>query len=506
MTKPQQISGGRKMVSPADGATPVKSSAQSPFVREVLDHAARMVDGRAFDVLNPATGAVIGTVPDMSADDARKAVDKAKAAFVQWREQTAKSRAAAMMAWHDLIVAHVEELAEILTLEMGKPIAEARGEILHGASYIVWFAEEAKRLYGDIIPTNDPGRRLMVVKQPIGVVAAITPWNFPSAMITRKVAPAIAAGCTVVIKPAEDTPLSAVALMLLAERAGLPDGVINLITCSAPAEVAKALTDHADVRKLSFTGSTRVGKLLMRDCADTVKKVSLELGGNAPFIVFDDADIDQAVDAAMLAKFRNAGQTCISANRFLVQDSVYETFAAKLEKRILALRMGEGVAPDTTIGPMINDAAVSKVEALVRHAEASGAEVRTGGVVKDCAGTFFPPTILTGVTPDMTIADAEIFGPVAALYRFEDEGEAVRIANDTPYGLAAYFFTRDMGRIWRVSESLEYGMVAVNEGTVSSEAAPFGGMKESGIGREGSRYGLDEYVEIKYVGIGGLGA
>ncbi|SDE74178.1 succinate-semialdehyde dehydrogenase / glutarate-semialdehyde dehydrogenase [Kordiimonas lacus] len=473
------------------------------FITDVFDHAAP-VGASTFDVKNPATGAVLGTVADMTAADARQAVADARGAFKAWSQETAKSRTAAMMAWHDLIVAHVDELAQLLTLEMGKPLMEAKGEILHGASYITWFAEEAKRLYGDIIPTNAPGRRLMVVKQPIGVVAAITPWNFPSAMIMRKVAPAIAAGCTVVIKPAEDTPLSAVALVLLAKRAGLPDDVIKLVTCSQPAEVAKALTDHPDVRKLSFTGSTRVGKLLMRNCANTVKKVSLELGGNAPFIVFDDADLDQAADAAMLAKFRNAGQTCISANRFLVQIGVYEAFAAKLEARVAALTLGDGMAPETTVGPLINDGAVSKVESLVRHAAACGAEVRTGGYAVDGQGTFFPPTILTGGTPDLTIADTEIFGPVAALYRFKDEDEAVRVANDTPYGLASYVFTQDMGRIWRVSEALEYGMVAVNEGTVSSEAAPFGGVKESGIGREGSRYGLDEFVEIKYIGIGGL--
>jgi len=492
------------MAAPADGSAPMKSQTLSPFLREVLDHAAKMAGEHTFDVRNPANGSVISAVADMTADDARRAVEHASAAFVDWREQTAKARAALMMAWYDLIVKYVDDLAQILTLEMGKPLAEAKGEILHGASYIVWFAEEAKRLYGDIIPTNDQGRRLLVVKQPIGVVAAITPWNFPSAMVTRKVAPAIAAGCTVVIKPAEDTPLSAVALKLLAEKAGLPEGVVNLVTCRSPAAVAKALTDHPDVRKLSFTGSTRVGKLLMRDCAETVKKVSLELGGNAPFIVFEDADIDQAVDAAMLAKFRNAGQTCISANRFFVQDSVYEIFAEKLKARVAALQLGDGLKTETSVGPLINDGAVSKVEALVREAGTCGATIQVGGDAVESAGTYFPPTILTGVTPDMSIASTEIFGPVAALYRFDTEPQAIRLANDTPYGLAAYFFTQNMGRIWRVSERLEYGMVAVNEGTVSSEAAPFGGMKESGIGREGSRYGLDEYIEIKYVGIGGL--
>lgn len=474
------------------------------FVSEVLARAAGPENAPKFAVRNPATGAALGDVADMTADDATQAVAKAKAAQALWCGWTAKARASAMMAWYDLIVAHADELAYLLTLEMGKPLAEAKGEVLHGASYITWFAEEAKRLYGDIIPTNDPGRRLLVVKQPIGVVAAITPWNFPSAMITRKVAPAIAAGCTVVIKPAEDTPLSAVALIMLAEQAGLPAGVINLVTCQRPEVVAKALTDHTDVRKLSFTGSTRVGKLLMRDCADTVTKVSLELGGNAPFIVFDDADLDAAVDAAMLAKFRNAGQTCISANRFLVHDTVYEAFACKLEARVAELSVGEGTEAGISIGPLINEGAVEKVSVLVQSAAAEGAELRAGGNAIKRDGTFFAPTILTGLNSDMAIADAEIFGPVAALYRFSEEQEAVTFANDTPYGLAAYVFTRDMGRIWRVSEALEYGMVAVNEGTVSSEAAPFGGMKESGIGREGSRYGLDDYIEIKYIGLGAI--
>jgi succinate-semialdehyde dehydrogenase/glutarate-semialdehyde dehydrogenase len=474
------------------------------FVARVLARAAGSGDDAVFPVKNPATGAELGLVADMTPADTEAAIDKAQDAFASWSAQTAKARAEAMMAWHSMILSHQDVLAELLTLEMGKPFVEARGEVVHGASYIAWFAEEAKRLYGDIIPTNDPGRRLMVVKQAIGVVAAITPWNFPSAMIMRKVAPAIAAGCTVVIKPAEDTPLSAVALALLAEDAGIPDGVINLVTCRQPAEVAKVLTGHADVRKLSFTGSTRVGKLLMRDCASTVKKVSLELGGNAPFIVFSDADLDAAADAAMMAKFRNAGQTCISANRFFVHDSVYDAFAGKLSERVSALKMGDGMNGDTTTGPLINDAAVEKVQALVSAAVAGGACAGEGAQTGGGAGSFFAPTVLTGVSPDMDIATTEIFGPVAALYRFQDEREAVRLANDTPYGLAAYVFTQDMSRIWRVSEALEYGMVAVNEGTVSSEAAPFGGVKESGIGREGSRYGLDEYVEIKYVGIGGI--
>ncbi|WCL53398.1 NAD-dependent succinate-semialdehyde dehydrogenase [Gimibacter soli] len=462
--------------------------------------------GPTFPVLNPATGAHLTDVADMGPDEAKAAVKAASQALASWAGRTAKERAAILMAWHDRILQNKDELARLLTLEMGKPLAEAAGEVAHGASYIAWFAEEAKRLYGDVIPTNDPNRRMLAIRQPIGVVAAITPWNFPSAMIMRKVAPALAAGCTVVIKPAEDTPLSAIALLQLAGEAGMPEGVLSLVTCRKPAEIARVLTDHRDVRKLSFTGSTAVGKLLMRQCADTVKKVSLELGGNAPFIVFADADLDTAVNSAMLAKFRNAGQTCISANRFLVEASVLPAFTEKLLARIAGLKAGDGLEAGTSLGPIINEAGLAKIDRLVTTAMEQGATLLTGGYRIERPGTFYAPTVLADVTPAMDISKAEIFGPVVTLSAFETEAEAIRLANDTDYGLAAYAFTREMGRLWRLPEALEFGMVAMNEGTVGSEAAPFGGVKESGIGREGSRVGIDEYAEIKYVGMGGIGA
>ncbi|HEY8351139.1 MAG TPA: NAD-dependent succinate-semialdehyde dehydrogenase [Sphingomonadales bacterium] len=476
------------------------------FLADILSHAkGQQGTKRQFAVHNPADGTLIADVADMGRDETLAAIQAARAALGPWSALTAKTRAQILRRWHDLILAHQEELAKLLTLEQGKPIQEARGEILYGASFIEWFAEEGKRLYGDVIPSHAPDKRLIVIKQPIGVVGAITPWNFPNAMITRKVAPALAAGCTTVIKPAEDTPLSALALGVLADRAGIPAGVINIVTSNNAPEVAEVLTGHPDVRKISFTGSTRVGKLLMRQCADGVKKVSLELGGNAPFIVFDDADLDAAVQGAITSKYRNAGQTCVCANRILVQRSVTDTFAAKFKAAVEALSVGEGLSGSNNVGPLINRAAVEKVDGLVKDAVAKGADVVLGGKPLDLGGHFYAPTILTGITPAMEIAHAEIFGPVAPIFPFDTEEEAIRLANDTPYGLAAYFYTRDIGRVWRVAEALEYGMVALNEGIISSEAAPFGGIKESGIGREGSKYGLDDFVEIKYLCLGGLG-
>jgi len=460
-------------------------------------------NGKTFSVSNPADGAILGEVADCGAAETRRAIAAANAAWPTWRDRTAKERAAVLRRWHDLILANLDDLAILMTLEQGKPLAEARGEVAYGASFIEWFAEEGKRVYGDTIPSPTAGRRLLVLKQPIGVVAAITPWNFPNAMITRKVAPAFAAGCTVVVKPAEDTPLSALALALLAERAGFPPGVFNIITGSKPAAIGNELTDSPIVRKLSFTGSTEVGKLLMRRSASTVKKVSLELGGNAPFIVFDDADLDAAVVGAMISKFRNAGQTCVCANRILVQDGVYDAFAAKLADAVKALKVGPGLAGSTQ-GPLINKDAIDKVERHVADAVAKGAKVVTGGNRHALGGTFFEPTILTGVTTDMAVAREETFGPLAPLFRFDTEADAVRMANDTEFGLAAYFYARDIGRIFRVMEALEYGMVGVNEGAISNEVAPFGGIKESGIGREGSKYGIEDFLELKYVCLGGL--
>jgi succinate-semialdehyde dehydrogenase/glutarate-semialdehyde dehydrogenase len=411
-----------------------------------------------------------------------------------------------MRSWFDLIMANQEDLARLMTAEQGKPLAETRGEVAYGASFIEWFAEEGKRVYGDVIPTTQPGRRIVVFKEPIGVVAAITPWNFPNAMITRKAAPALAAGCTFLIKPAAETPLSALALAELAHRAGIPTGVFNVVTGSKAASIGVEMTQNPLVRKFSFTGSTEVGKLLMRECASTVKKVSLELGGNAPFIVFDDADLDAAADGAMLSKFRNMGQTCVCANRILVQGTVHDAFAEKLKERVARLKLGDGVAEDVTQGPLINREAVEKVERLIVDATTKGAKIVIGGTRNALGHTFFEPTILTGVTPEMDCAKEEIFGPVATLFRFEKELDAIRIANETEYGLAAYFYARDMGRILRVAEALEYGIIGINEGIISTEVAPFGGMKESGIGREGSKYGIEDYLEIKYLALGGLGS
>jgi len=462
--------------------------------------------GRRFAVHNPATRDILAEVPDLEPDDARGAIEAAQRAFPAWSAKTAKERAIVLRRWFELIVAAQEDLAQLMTAEQGKPLAETRGEVAYGASFIEWFAEEGRRVYGDVIPTHAAGKRILVLKQPIGVVTAITPWNFPIAMITRKVAPALAAGCSVVVKPPDETPLSALALAALAERAGLPPGVLNVITTTQAQQVGLELTQNPKVRKFSFTGSTEVGRQLMAQCATTVKKVSLELGGNAPFIVFDDANLDQAVEGALVSKYRNMGQTCVCANRFLVQNSVYDAFESKLAERVKAMKVGNGADPGVVQGPLINMAAVDKVERLLADAVAAGATVEVGGHRHALGGTYFEPTIVSGVTPAMAISREEIFGPVATLARFSDEGEAVRIANDTDYGLAAYFYARDLGRVFRVAEALEYGMVAVNDGILSTEIAPFGGVKQSGIGREGSKYGIEEYLEVKYILLAGLGA
>ena len=460
--------------------------------------------GKTFEVTNPATGEVIATIADCDADDARAAVEAAERAMPAWAAHTAKDRAGVLRRWYEMIMAAQEDLAQLMTAEQGKPLAESRGEVAYGASFIEWFAEEAKRIYGDVIPATAPGKRILTLKQPIGVVAAITPWNFPNAMITRKCAPAMAAGCSFLIKPAQETPLSALALAELAHRAGIPAGVFNVLPSTRSSAVGLVLTQHETVRKFSFTGSTEIGRRLMVQCADTVKKVSMELGGNAPFIVFDDADLDAAVEGAMASKYRNMGQTCVCANRFLVQDSVYDAFQAKLTRKVLAMKVGDGAADGVNQGPLINMKAVVKVEELLASALAAGAKVPVGGHRHSLGGTWFEPTIVTEVRPDMEISREEIFGPVATLTRFKDEAEAIHMANDTIFGLAAYFYARDLGRVIRVAEALEYGMVAVNDGILSTEVAPFGGVKQSGLGREGSKYGIEDYIEIKYVLLGGL--
>jgi succinate-semialdehyde dehydrogenase/glutarate-semialdehyde dehydrogenase len=472
-----------------------------------MDGAWRDAGSKAtFAVANPATGAVIAEVADLGAADAREAIEAAHRALPAWRARTAKDRAGLLRRWFELIMANQEDLAQLMTAEQGKPLAETRGEVAYGASFIEWFAEEGKRIYGDVIPTHSAGKRVLVLKQPIGVVAAITPWNFPNAMITRKCAPALAAGCTFLIKPAAETPLSATALAELAHRAGIPPGVFNVVTSDQAAKVGLEFTQHPLVRKFSFTGSTEVGKRLMAQCATTVKKVSLELGGNAPFIVFDDADLDAAVEGAMVSKYRNMGQTCVCANRIFVQDAVHDAFAARLAERVGKLVVGDGAQTGVTQGPLINGKGVEKVERLLQDAVDAGAKVAVGGHRHALGGSFFEPTVVTGVTPAMSIAREEIFGPVATLFRFTDEAEAIALANDTEYGLAAYFYTRDLGRAFRVAEALEYGIVGLNEGIISTESAPFGGVKASGIGREGSKYGIEDFLEIKYVLVGGLGA
>ena len=460
--------------------------------------------GATFPVTNPATGELIAAVPRLGAAETRRAIEAAERAYPAWRARTAKERAGVLRRWYELMLEHQEELAVLLTTEQGKPLAESRAEIAYAASFFEWFAEEAKRVYGDTIPQPATDKRIVVQKEPIGVTAGITPWNFPAAMITRKVAPALAAGCTMVLKPAEQTPLSALALARLGEEAGVPPGVFSVVTGDAedaPA-IGGELTSNPIVRKLSFTGSTEVGKLLMRQCADTVKKVSLELGGNAPFIVFDDADLEAAVEGAIVCKFRNSGQTCVCANRILVQDTVYDAFLERFTAAVAKLRVGNGLDDGVELGPLIDAQAIEKVERHVADARAGGAELVAGG--SSPGGTFYAPTVLSGVRQGMAMTIEETFGPVAGLQRFQTEAEAIVLANDTPYGLAAYFYSRDLARVWRVSEALEYGILGVNTGIISTEAAPFGGMKESGIGREGSKYGLDDWLELKYLCLGGI--
>ena len=460
-------------------------------------------DGATLAVTNPANDSVIGTVPKLGATETARAIDAAQEAFKSWRQLPAKQRAACLKTLAQLMLDNAEDLAKLMTIEQGKPLVESRGEVAYAASFFEWFAEEGKRIYGDVIPHQQPDRRIVVIKEPIGVCAAVTPWNFPSAMITRKAGPALAAGCTIVIKPASSTPYSALALCELAERAGIPAGVINVVT-GASSEIGQELTANEKVRKLSFTGSTAIGKVLMRQCADTIKKVSLELGGNAPFIVFDDADIDAAVTGAMQSKYRNAGQTCVCANRILVHESVYDEFAEKLALAVEQMQVGDGLEDGTEVGPLIDVAAVEKVEAHISDAVAKGAQVAVGGSRHSLGGTYFQPTVIQHVDTDMAVATEETFGPLAPLFKFSSESEAIEMANATEFGLAAYLYCRDIGRVWRLSEALEYGIVGINTGIISTEVAPFGGMKESGIGREGSKYGIDDYVEIKYLCMAGL--
>lgn len=457
----------------------------------------------ALEVINPATGAVIGQVPDFGAQETRAAIEAAKTAFPAWSSLLAKERGAILRRWYELQREHKEDLAQLMTAEQGKPLSEARAEVDYGSSFTEFYAEEAKRVVGEIIPTPKKSGRVLVLKQPVGVVGAITPWNFPLAMITRKISPALAAGCTVVVKPAPETPLCALALAELAVQAGIPAGVLNVVTGDAQ-KIGGELTSNPLVRMITFTGSTEVGKLLMRQCADTMKKLSLELGGNAPFIVFDDADVDAAVQGALASKYRNSGQTCVSANRILVQDGVYGAFAEKLAAAAALLKVGEGTQDGVAQGPLINRAGLEKVEAHVKDAVAQGAKVLTGGGRHALGRTFYEPTVLVDVTPNMRLAREETFGPIAPLFRFHDDAEAIELANGTPFGLAAYFYTRDLARAWRVAEALEYGMIGVNEGMISTELAPFGGVKESGQGREGSHHGIEEFVELKYVMMGGL--
>lgn len=457
-----------------------------------------------FDVTNPATGELVGKVPDLGVEETRAAIEAANKAFGEWSARTAKERSRILRKWFDLQIENKDDLATIMTTEMGKPLAEAKGEVEYAASFIEFYAEEAKRIYGETIPSHMSDRRIVVVKQPIGVVGAITPWNFPAAMITRKVGPALAAGCTAVCKPAGATPLTALALVDLGERAGIPAGVLNIVTGRSSSAIGGELTSNPLVRLITFTGSTEIGKILMAQAASTIKKVDLELGGNAPFIVFDDADIDAAVQGAMASKFRNAGQTCVCANRILVQDGVYDEFSRKLADEVAKLKVGNGLEDGVNQGPLINEEGVEKVEEHVQDAVDHGAKIVVGGKRSELGGTFFEPTVLTEVTTAMKVTNEETFGPVAPLFRFSDEAEAIRMANDTPFGLAAYFYSRDIGRCWRVGEALEYGMVGINEGIISTEVAPFGGVKESGLGREGSSHGIEEYVEMKYMLMAGL--
>ncbi|WP_108127224.1 NAD-dependent succinate-semialdehyde dehydrogenase [Saccharospirillum mangrovi] len=459
---------------------------------------------RRYTVVNPATGETLAELADCSPSDAESAIEAAHSALADWKQHTAKARAQILRRWFDLIMQHQDSLAELMTLECGKPLAESKGEVAYGASFIEWFAEEGKRAYGDAIPTHAADKRVFAIKQPVGVCTAITPWNFPLAMITRKVGPALAAGCTMVVKPAEATPFTALALAQLGEEAGLPAGVLNIVTASSGKAVGEVLSTHPLVRKVSFTGSTPVGKQLIKQAADSVKRVSMELGGNAPFIVFDDADLDAAIDGAIASKYRNTGQTCVCVNRFIVQEGIYDQFAQKLAKRSQRLKVGNGLDDGVQQGPLINAAGLEKVETLLKDATDNGAKILTGGQRHSLGGNFFEPTVLTGITPAMRISQEEIFGPLAAITPFKTEADAIRLANDTPFGLAAYFYSGNLARIWRVAEALEYGMVGINEGLISTEIAPFGGVKESGLGREGSHYGLDEYLEIKYLCLGGL--
>jgi succinate-semialdehyde dehydrogenase/glutarate-semialdehyde dehydrogenase len=454
---------------------------------------------KTMKVTNPATGELLGTVPDMGQAETQRAIEAANLAFITWKKTSAAERATLLRKWFDLQNEYVEDLAKILSAEQGKPLAEARGEIKYGASYIEWFAEEARRVYGDVIPGHDTDKRIMVIRQPVGVVAIVTPWNFPNAMIARKMAAALAAGCTVVIKPAEATPLSALAMAMMAEKAGFPKGVINIVTTSKPATVGAEMTSNPLVRKLSFTGSTAVGKILIQQCATTVKKLSMELGGNAPFIVFDDADLDEAVKGAMISKFRNAGQTCVCANRIYVQSSVYEAFIHKFTEAVAKLKIGNGLEEGTEIGPLIDEKALVKVNDLVQDACAKGATTTIGGKNHALGSTYFEPTILANANLTMRLAKEEIFGPVAPVFRFETEEEVIKMANDTEFGLASYFYGNNINRIFRVAEALEYGMVGINTGLISTAVAPFGGVKQSGFGREGSKYGLDDYLEMKYM-------
>jgi len=460
--------------------------------------------GKSVPVLNPSSGEEIATVPDMGADETRRAIDAAEIAQKGWAAKTAKDRSAVLRKWYELIMENQDDLGAILTAEMGKPLAEAKGEIAYGASFIEWFAEEAKRIYGDVIPGHQEDKRILVLKQPVGVVGAITPWNFPNAMITRKAGPALAVGCSIVLKPATMTPLSALALAELAERAGLPKGLLNVITGKSSSAIGGELTGNEKVRKITFTGSTEVGRILMKQSSDTIKKMSLELGGNAPFIVFDDADIDAAVEGAMICKYRNAGQTCVCANRLYVQSGVYDEFAEKLARRVSEMKIGDGFTDGVVLGPMIEMASVEKVEEHIADATSKGAKIVTGGARHDLGGTFFQPTVMTGVTKDMQVAQEETFGPVAPLFRFDDVDDVVAQANDTIFGLAAYFYAKDMAKVWRVAEQLEYGIVGINTGIISTELAPFGGVKQSGLGREGSHYGADDFLEMKYLCIAGV--
>jgi succinate-semialdehyde dehydrogenase/glutarate-semialdehyde dehydrogenase len=494
------------MNAPAKAGLPALSIKDPQLFREqcYIDGAWLGADsGKNIPVSDPATGGVLGTVPDMGAAETRRAIQAAERAWPAWRAKTAKERAVILRKWFDLMMASQEDLAQILTAEQGKPLTEARGEIAYGASFIEWFAEEAKRAYGDMIPSPWADKRILVMKQPIGVAALITPWNFPNAMITRKAGPALAAGCPVVLKPASQTPYSALAMAELAQRAGIPKGIFNVITGNSRA-IGGELCANPVVRKLSFTGSTETGRILMRQCADTIKKLSLELGGNAPFIVFDDADIEAAIEGAIASKYRNAGQTCVCANRIYVQDGVYDSFAAKLTDKVKGFKVGPGTEPGVVIGPLIDAQGLKKVEAHVADALGKGAKVLLGGKPHQRGGLFFQPTVLANVTPDMLVSHEETFGPVAPLIRFKTEDDAIRLANDTEFGLAGYFYSRDIGRIFRVAEKMETGIVGVNAGIISTEVAPFGGVKQSGLGREGSRYGLEEFLEVKYVLIGGV--